>query len=206
MFRAAALLAPDASRDFWSLGVGDAGMGWRQRGDSRRRRAGGDGAFGELARGGASSRRTPTTRNLTQQILQPCAPHGSLSSHPWRVSSGRREESSAVHLLTKGIESSNRDCVWVALGNRKACPLNRRLDRSAERAGTQARSSGTRGWRMAPGIANRRLAKEHQLFTRRRVLLVDEDCGDLQYYCTILEQDGYEVQACRSYAEGVQCL
>ena len=59
---------------------------------------------------------------------------------------------------------------------------------------------------MAPGIANHRRAKEHQLFTRRRVLLVDEDCGDLQFYCTILKQEGYEVQACRSYAEGAQCL
>lgn len=59
---------------------------------------------------------------------------------------------------------------------------------------------------MAPGIANHRLAKEHQLFTRRRVLLVDEDCGDLQLYCTVLRQEGYEVQACRSYAEGAQCL
>lgn len=35
---------------------------------------------------------------------------------------------------------------------------------------------------------------------------MDEDCGDLQLYCTVLRQEGYEVQACRSYAEGTRCL
>lgn len=61
-------------------------------------------------------------------------------------------------------------------------------------------------WRMAPGIANHRLTERQQLPARRRVLLVDEDCADLQGYCAILEQEGYEVQACRSYAEGAQRL
>jgi two-component system phosphoglycerate transport system response regulator PgtA len=59
---------------------------------------------------------------------------------------------------------------------------------------------------MAPGIANYRLKHENQPPVRRRVLLVDEDCEDLQGYCAVLEQGGYEVQACRSYVEGAQRL
>lgn len=59
---------------------------------------------------------------------------------------------------------------------------------------------------MAPGIANHRLTEANQLLARKRVLLVDEDCEDLQGYCAVLEQGGYEVQACRSYVEGAQRL
>jgi DNA-binding NtrC family response regulator len=59
---------------------------------------------------------------------------------------------------------------------------------------------------MAPGIANHRVTAGHQLFRKRRVLLVDEDFRDLQYYCAILEQEGYEVEACGSYTEGAQRL
>jgi two-component system phosphoglycerate transport system response regulator PgtA len=59
---------------------------------------------------------------------------------------------------------------------------------------------------MARGIANHRLTQANQLLARRRVLLVDEDCEDLQGYCAVLEQGGYEVQACRSYVEGAQRL
>ena len=35
----------------------------------------------------------------------------------------------------------------------------------------------------------------------RKVLLVDEDATDLQYYGNILQWQGYEVRACASYAE-----
>lgn len=37
-------------------------------------------------------------------------------------------------------------------------------------------------------------------------MLVDEDAGDLRHYAAILEEQGYEVRKCPSYAEGEHCL
>jgi two-component system phosphoglycerate transport system response regulator PgtA len=59
---------------------------------------------------------------------------------------------------------------------------------------------------MGPGTANQRLAEGHKLLARRRVLLVDEECADLQNYCALLKQAGYDVRACRSYTEGAQYI
>jgi two-component system phosphoglycerate transport system response regulator PgtA len=59
---------------------------------------------------------------------------------------------------------------------------------------------------MAPGIASFRVLRQPQFLTRRRVLLVDEDARDLQYYSAVLQEEGYEVRACESYAQGVECL
>lgn len=42
--------------------------------------------------------------------------------------------------------------------------------------------------------------------SRRRVLVVDEDSNDLQYYAAILQQQGYEVRTCNTYLEGDECL
>jgi DNA-binding NtrC family response regulator len=41
---------------------------------------------------------------------------------------------------------------------------------------------------------------------RGRLLVVDEDMEDLQDYCAILEQLGYEVRALTSYVEAAACL
>lgn len=47
-------------------------------------------------------------------------------------------------------------------------------------------------------------------FARRlgkgKVLLVDEDTGDLKLYLLILEGQGFELFTCTSYEAGVQCL
>ena len=59
---------------------------------------------------------------------------------------------------------------------------------------------------MAPGIASFRVPRQPQFLTRRRVLLVDEDARDLQYYGAVLQEEGYEVRACESYAQGAECL
>jgi two-component system phosphoglycerate transport system response regulator PgtA len=59
---------------------------------------------------------------------------------------------------------------------------------------------------MAPGIASFRVPRQPQFLTRRRVLLVDEDARDLQYYGAVLQEEGYEVRACESFAQGVECL
>jgi len=42
--------------------------------------------------------------------------------------------------------------------------------------------------------------------TKRKLLMVDEDRRDLQYYSRILELGGFEVQRVASYEEGVACL
>ena len=59
---------------------------------------------------------------------------------------------------------------------------------------------------MAPGIASSRVPRQPQFLTRRRVLLVDEDARDLQSYSAVLQEEGYEVRACESFAQGVECL
>lgn len=59
---------------------------------------------------------------------------------------------------------------------------------------------------MASNVASHGTAERPQFVPRAKVLLVDEDCGDLEYYCSILKQQGYEVHSYRSFAEGVHCL
>jgi DNA-binding NtrC family response regulator len=39
-----------------------------------------------------------------------------------------------------------------------------------------------------------------------KILLVDEDAGDLKFYRSVLEGQGFEVSSCTSYEAGVQCL
>jgi two-component system, NtrC family, phosphoglycerate transport system response regulator PgtA len=41
---------------------------------------------------------------------------------------------------------------------------------------------------------------------RGKVLLVDEDTGDLKLYLLILEGQGFELFTCTSYEAGIQCL
>jgi two-component system response regulator HydG len=43
-------------------------------------------------------------------------------------------------------------------------------------------------------------------FTKRRVLLVDEDLKDLLYYSAVLQHHGYEVRSTPSYDDGGTCL
>lgn len=44
-------------------------------------------------------------------------------------------------------------------------------------------------------------------FTGRiRVLLVDEDLSDREYYRRILEAEGYQVRTCSSYLEAILCF
>ncbi len=38
------------------------------------------------------------------------------------------------------------------------------------------------------------------------MLLVDEDCADLQYYSAVLQEHGFDVRACNSYSAGTRCL
>jgi len=61
------------------------------------------------------------------------------------------------------------------------------------------------GQAMTARTAGHRATEQHQFFSRK-VLLVDEDYGDLRHYAEILEQQGYEVRMCASYDEGAQCL
>ncbi len=58
---------------------------------------------------------------------------------------------------------------------------------------------------MAAGIDNHRSAGQPQ-FVPRKVLLVDEDVGDLQHYSAMLQQLGYEVRTYSTYTEGAGCL
>jgi DNA-binding response OmpR family regulator len=59
---------------------------------------------------------------------------------------------------------------------------------------------------MAPRIESRLGSPQVPFLTRRKVLLVEEDSRDLRYYSAILEQQGYEVKGCPSYAEGLRSL
>jgi DNA-binding response OmpR family regulator len=57
---------------------------------------------------------------------------------------------------------------------------------------------------MAARIANQRM--QESLLAKRKVLLVDEDSRDLQYYASLLKNLGFEVQTCDSYGAGARCL
>jgi len=57
---------------------------------------------------------------------------------------------------------------------------------------------------MGPRGTNPKESAQPLCVPRAKALLVDEDPGDLRYYCDILE--GYGVRTCNSYQEGVRCL
>ena len=59
---------------------------------------------------------------------------------------------------------------------------------------------------MAASMASHRASDQSRSVAKAKVLLVDEDCEDLEYNCSILEQQGCEVRACRSFVEGIRCL
>lgn len=59
---------------------------------------------------------------------------------------------------------------------------------------------------MPPISTDYRAAAHFEYVPGGKVLLVDEDYRDLQYYCAILQQQGYDVRMCASYAEGASRL
>ena len=59
---------------------------------------------------------------------------------------------------------------------------------------------------MGSGIASHRV-QEHRPFLRRaRVLLVEPDLRDRQYYTSLLQQQGFKVRVCSSYSEAERSL
>jgi DNA-binding response OmpR family regulator len=59
---------------------------------------------------------------------------------------------------------------------------------------------------MGVSTATHATLDESQSNPTAKVLLVDEDCEDLESNCSILEKQGYEVRACTSLVEGIHCL
>lgn len=59
---------------------------------------------------------------------------------------------------------------------------------------------------MGAEIANHRAETPRHFVRRGKVLLVEPDSRERQYYSAILRQRGFEVCACASYPEGVQYL
>ena len=59
---------------------------------------------------------------------------------------------------------------------------------------------------MGSGIATHRAQESSHILWRARVLLVEPDSRDRQYYSSILQQKGYEVCVCTSYNEGERSL
>jgi len=59
---------------------------------------------------------------------------------------------------------------------------------------------------MAPAITDARAAERPQFVPRGKVLLVDEDLGDLDCCRAILQSQRFEVRACGSFAEGLRYL
>jgi len=59
---------------------------------------------------------------------------------------------------------------------------------------------------MAASMASHITSDRSRSVARAKVLLVDEDCEDLEYNCSILEHQGCEVRSCRSFFEGTRCL
>ena len=59
---------------------------------------------------------------------------------------------------------------------------------------------------MGASMASTRTTDRSRSVAKAKVLLVDEDCEDLEYNCLILEQQGCEVRTCRSFVEGIRCL
>ena len=48
--------------------------------------------------------------------------------------------------------------------------------------------------------------EQAQIAPPGKVLVVDEDAKDLQRYCATIQQQGYEVRACTTYAEALRCM
>lgn len=59
---------------------------------------------------------------------------------------------------------------------------------------------------MGASIASHRPSDQSRSVAKAKVLLVDEDCEDVEYNCSILEQQGCEVRTCRSFVEGIRSL
>jgi two-component system C4-dicarboxylate transport response regulator DctD len=59
---------------------------------------------------------------------------------------------------------------------------------------------------MAPAITDPSAAQKIQFVPRGRVLLVDEQPGDLEDCRATLQAQRFEVRTCCSYAEGLRCL
>lgn len=59
---------------------------------------------------------------------------------------------------------------------------------------------------MLPKASDSAGALREQSVPRAKVLLVDDQLRDLHYYAAILQEQGYAVQSCVSYNEGVRCL
>lgn len=56
---------------------------------------------------------------------------------------------------------------------------------------------------MSPRIQSRQEMAQGPFLTSRKLLLVEEDPRDLRYYAAVLQQQGFEVKTCVSYAEGL---
>jgi two-component system phosphoglycerate transport system response regulator PgtA len=61
-------------------------------------------------------------------------------------------------------------------------------------------------WIMGSGIATHRAQENSHLLWRARVLLVEPDARDRQYYSAILQRQGFEVYACTSYNDAERIL
>ena len=59
---------------------------------------------------------------------------------------------------------------------------------------------------MGASMASHITLDQSRSVAKAKVLLVDEDCEDLEYNCSILAQQGCEVRACKSLVEGVRSL
>ena len=59
---------------------------------------------------------------------------------------------------------------------------------------------------MDASMASHDTADPSRSVAKAKVLLVDEDCEDLGYNGSILQQQGCEVRTCRSLVEGIRCL
>jgi len=57
-----------------------------------------------------------------------------------------------------------------------------------------------------PALAKQQSRDKSRSAPRRKVLVVDEDFGDLNHYAGILRQQGYEVKTCASCTDGADCL
>ena len=58
---------------------------------------------------------------------------------------------------------------------------------------------------MLPNVGGQR-ARRGAANPKGKLLLVDDDCRDLELYRTLLQRQGYEVRCSNSFAEGQNCL
>ena len=59
---------------------------------------------------------------------------------------------------------------------------------------------------MAPGTANQPEFEQPRPALKGKVLIVDQEQGDLHFYRSTLNERGYDVRACGSYSDGRCCL